>query len=95
MMVRKNNPKKSRTGTAKYQKLKKAVHERDGWICIFCGRSEEDGIQLHADHIVPWTQGGEDTMENLQTMCNICHKSKSRAESSTKRPYIPDATRDW
>lgn len=81
--------------TWEWKKLKAKVHERDGYMCIFCGRSEEDGIKLHCDHIVRYTDGGADTMENLQTLCNDCHKAKTRAESSTKRPYVPAPTRDW
>lgn len=86
----------SRSGTTtEWRKLKRRVHERDGYMCLACGRSEDDGVKLHADHIVRYADGGADTMENLQTLCNACHKTKTRAENSTKKPYVPEPTRDW
>ncbi len=28
---------------------------------------------IHAHHIIPKFQGGPDTMENLVTLCDLCH----------------------
>lgn len=81
--------------TWEWKKLKKAVHERDGWMCVMCGRSEEDGVKLHCDHIQRYADGGGDFMENLQTLCNDHHKEKTRMENSTKKPYVPRPTRNW
>ena len=83
------------TSNWEWEKLRKKVFERDGYMCIFCGRAEEDGVRLHCDHIVRDTDGGSSTMDNLQTLCHECHKAKSRSEQSTKRPYVPTPTRDW
>lgn len=88
--------KKKRSGSNwEWQKIKGMVHERDGYMCVLCGRSEDDGITLHCDHILRKVDGGLDTMENLQSLCNVCHKTKTRVENSTRRPYIPAPTRDW
>lgn len=46
------------------KKLRKAVYERDHYRCVECGATDH----LSLDHIIPWSLGGEDTMENLQTM---------------------------
>lgn len=83
------------TSNWEWEKLRKKVFERDGYMCIFCGRSEDDGIKLHCDHIVRDADQGATVMENLQTLCNVCHKEKTRSENSTKRPYVPAPTRDW
>lgn len=32
---------------------------------------------LHADHIIPVSQGGTDEMDNLQTLCEKCNLAKS------------------
>lgn len=52
--------------------LREAVYERDGYRCVVCGV----GRPLSLDHIFPWSLGGEDTFENLQTMCVPCNCRK-------------------
>lgn len=54
------------------KKLRKAVYERDHYRCVECGAT----AHLSLDHIIPWSLGGEDTMENLQTMCRSCNSRK-------------------
>lgn len=54
------------------KKLRKAVYERDHYRCVECGATDH----LSLDHIIPWSLGGEDTMENLQTMCRSCNSRK-------------------
>lgn len=52
--------------------LRHAVYERDGWACLHCGA--EDRLSL--DHIHPYSKGGEDSYENLQTLCSSCNSKK-------------------
>lgn len=52
--------------------LRRAVYERDGYACAHCGSDES----LSLDHIIPWSLGGEDSFENLQTLCTPCNSSK-------------------
>lgn len=52
--------------------VRAAVYERDGWRCLHCGT----GAELSLDHIIPWSHGGPDTDENLQTLCRPCNSSK-------------------
>lgn len=52
------------------------VFERDDYRCQMCGRSVEDGIKLHIDHIVPFSKGGGNEMENLQVLCHECNLAK-------------------
>lgn len=52
--------------------LREAVYERDGFACLHCGTTE----RLSLDHIHPWSLGGEDTLDNLQTLCRPCNSSK-------------------
>ncbi len=52
--------------------IRKRVYERDGHQCVKCGAKEA----LTLDHIIPWSRGGEDTVENLQTMCQSCNSRK-------------------
>lgn len=52
--------------------LREAVYDRDGYACLHCGTTE----RLTLDHIYPYVFGGEDTYENLQTLCAPCNSSK-------------------
>jgi hypothetical protein len=52
---------------------------RDRFRCCACGASPAvtSGVRLEVDHIVPWSRGGETTLENLQTLCFTCNQGKS------------------
>jgi hypothetical protein len=50
---------------------------RDGATCRMCGLRPEDGVKLHVDHIIPWSDGGETVLENLQILCEQCNIGKS------------------
>jgi hypothetical protein len=52
--------------------LRLAVYTRDGHACLTCGTS----CDLTLDHIVPWSLGGPDTEDNLQTLCAPCNSRK-------------------
>jgi hypothetical protein len=59
-------------------RLKLKILNRDNHKCVYCGRSPaEDGVKLEIDHIKSWESGGETTLDNLQTLCNICNGGKS------------------
>lgn len=60
-------------------KLRYQVLKRDNFKCCACGASpaKNPDIELHIDHIVPWSKGGETVMENLQTLCSKCNLGKS------------------
>ncbi|MCD4728600.1 MAG: HNH endonuclease [Pirellulales bacterium] len=54
---------------------------RDGFRCRTCGASPltQLGIELHVDHILPWSKGGETTDDNLETKCRQCNLGKGNA----------------
>lgn len=53
----------------KWYALRRKVLKRDGWICRYCG---EQACQ--ADHVIPRSKGGPDTMKNLVAACPRCNK---------------------
>lgn len=59
-------------------KLRKQIKERDGYACLQCGVSiaSEPHLLLEVDHIMPVSRGGLSTLENLQTLCWRCNRSK-------------------
>ncbi len=59
-------------------RLRFRVLMRDGFTCKSCGRSPmtEMGVELHVDHITPWSKGGETIPDNLITKCQQCNLGK-------------------
>jgi 5-methylcytosine-specific restriction endonuclease McrA len=52
--------------------LREFVFRRDGNRCGECGTTDD----LTLDHVHPWSLGGPDTPENLQTLCRSCNSRK-------------------
>lgn len=53
------------------------VMNRDGFRCVICGASANEGARLHVDHIIPIAKGGKSEYENLRTLCERCNIGKS------------------
>jgi hypothetical protein len=55
------------------------VLQRDRFTCRSCGASpaKDPSVELHVDHIIPWSKGGETVLDNLQTLCANCNLGKS------------------
>ena len=74
----------------RWEAVRRAVFERDGWRCTACGKAG----WLEADHITPLQrEPGQDPydMDGLQTLCRNCHRTKTRREN---RP-LTGAERAW
>jgi len=68
-------------------RLRFLTFRRDGYRCRACGRSpaKELGVELEVDHIVPWSDGGETILENLQLLCRKCNGGKSNLDWEEQR----------
>ena len=53
-----------------YKELHRRILERDGWRCQYCGCMS--ALQVH--HIQSRSLLGDDTEENLITLCALFHK---------------------
>lgn len=65
--------------SADWKNLSKACKKRDGYVCRCCGkkaRTKDEKKRMHADHIIPRSKGGRDTLSNLQCLCEGCHAEK-------------------
>lgn len=60
-------------------RLRFKVMQRDNFKCAICGSSpaKDPSVELHIDHIIPWSKGGETEIDNLQTLCSKCNLGKS------------------
>ncbi|MCU1407211.1 MAG: hypothetical protein JWQ43_3514 [Glaciihabitans sp.] len=60
-------------------KLRGHIKTRDGHACKYCAVSiaMEPNLLLEVDHIIPVSKGGLSTIENLQTLCWRCNRTKS------------------
>ena len=67
------------TGRDPSLRLRWRVLQRDNFKCCSCGASPAItlGVELHVDHVHPWSEGGETVLENLQTLCSKCNLGKS------------------
>jgi len=57
------------------------VRDRHGGRCVKCGHRLVGGEAWACDHIKPIWLGGENRESNLQPLCGLCHKFKTRRET--------------
>lgn len=75
---------------------KKAL-ERDGYTCVLCGMSDEQhrktwGFSITVDHIDGqgrYSPTKNHKLDNLQTLCVVCHTKKDRTARDSSK-YILD-----
>jgi 5-methylcytosine-specific restriction protein A len=84
LALSKRSALRSNGSTTQWRKLREIVIRRDG-ICQMCGM---DGN--HVDHIVPRKLGGDDSLNNLQLLCEQCNLRKGgRLFDSNRTPMTP------
>lgn len=64
-----------------WQRLRRHVLERDGFVCQECGRADADQV----DHIVGIGEGGTHHPSNLRAVHRVCVASKNAAEAGRAR----------
>ena len=58
-----------------WRQIRKDVLARDQWRCCDCGEAIK-GRDAHVHHKLPRALGGDDTPENLISLCSGCHSLK-------------------
>ncbi|MBQ2832395.1 HNH endonuclease [Methanobrevibacter sp.] len=56
--------------------VRQNVFMRDNYTCQICGKTIDDGVSLHLDHIKPVSKGGTNEESNLQCLCSQCNLEK-------------------
>ena len=79
--ARKGEVKRKRTSRNISERMRFRILLRDGFSCQTCGASplQDRGVELHVDHVLPWSKGGETEEANLQTKCERCNLGKGDA----------------
>lgn len=64
------------------EKTRLRIYKRDNYACVICGRSpaNQHGVILHLDHKQPFSKGGENSYENLRTLCDKCNLGRGADE---------------
>ena len=67
------------------QRMREEVFRRDKYTCRYCGTKEGP---FHADHVYPYSKGGETTVDNLVTACPSCNGKKQAKIGIWPKPII-------
>ena len=59
------------TGRREWASIRRTILARDGRRCQECGKAG----RLEVHHLLPLKHGGDDSVDNLKTMCRDCHIS--------------------
>jgi|TARA_B110000495_G_scaffold202293_1_gene221989 CRISPR/Cas system Type II protein with McrA/HNH and RuvC-like nuclease domain len=56
------------------------IYIKDGYRCVYCGRDMlsdfDTWMSIELDHVIPKAEGGDDSITNRVTSCNLCNKLK-------------------
>lgn len=72
--------------------LRNEILERNGYTCRSCGAGPGDldpfnqsrKVRLHIDHILPRSQGGTDSKDNLRVLCSACNQGRSNIQAPSE-----------
>lgn len=71
--MRRMKKRKYDISVQEWRKIARYIFSRDDYICQYCG--SVGGI-LEVDHIIPFSKGGSDDIDNLTTSCRRCNRQK-------------------
>jgi 5-methylcytosine-specific restriction protein A len=66
----------------RWQTIRAAILDRDGHRCVLCGAQA-----TQVDHIVPRADGGDESPENLRSLCRRCHVRVTAAWWAQRRAW--------
>ncbi|MBI3600744.1 MAG: HNH endonuclease [Nitrospinae bacterium] len=76
----KGDIKKERRRSPISKQMRFEIYHRDDFRCYYCKRHKDElpkGAHLTLDHKIPYSDGGDDSFDNLVTACSECNKGKS------------------
>jgi 5-methylcytosine-specific restriction endonuclease McrA len=73
LWLRRRRKRRTRSGIP--FRIRDYVMMRDRYRCVYCGKAPI-GRDLHLDHVMPWSRGGDSMPSNLVVSCANCNLSK-------------------
>lgn len=67
--------------------LRDIILNRDNYTCQCCGRKGGNGVLMEVDHIIPVSKGGMTVVDNLQTLCWECNRTKGSKVTARRLFY--------
>jgi hypothetical protein len=68
---------------------REAIFKKDNYKCVNCGLGIKDGIEICADHIKSKDKGGDNSVDNGQTLCMKCNLlKKNYSQTETGKRFI-------
>ena len=72
--------------------LRNEILERNGLTCQLCGATGADPdpgnpgrkLRLVIDHLIPVSQGGTNTRENLRVLCSACNAGRANLQAASE-----------
>ena len=74
----------TRTRGSTWMSIRERIFERDCGLCVHCAKAGHVTPATQVDHVRPLEQGGTDTDDNLQSLCEPCHEAKTKAEAAVR-----------
>lgn len=81
--------KRKRQDDALFRKTKLQAYERDGGLCVLCGRQS---VEVH--HIVFRSQLGTSELSNLACLCRPCHDAAHGVRAKDIRERLKEIIND-
>ena len=63
------------------------IYKRDDYTCVYCGSKDRSTFTL--DHVIPQSQGGPNSWDNLVTACKRCNGEKADLSLAEYGKEIP------
>lgn len=67
--------------------IKEEIFKRDNYRCVVCHKGRADGVELCADHKKSKDKGGDNSVDNGETLCmehNLMKKNYSQTEAGKR-----------
>ncbi len=61
----------------KHINAQKEAKERDGYVCMICGKYSE---KAQGHHVIYVSEGGPASTKNMITLCDECHRDYHRGK---------------
>jgi 5-methylcytosine-specific restriction endonuclease McrA len=82
--------KKNGHSIASWEATRRRILERDGYVCRDCGNT---AVTLTCTHLIPCSQGGDDSDDNLITRCRRCSclaRKNAKRRARARLPSVDD-----